>query len=107
MTTMALTREFKDTVQARAARDPEFRRGLLTEALDCFLAGEVEVGKIILRDYINATVGFQELGRLTDKTPKSLMRMLSASGNPTADNLFAIVSRLQEKEGVRLRVSAA
>lgn len=101
---MALTRDFKDTVQARAIRDAEFRRGLLTEALDCFLAGEMVEGKLLLRDYINATVGFEELARLTDKTPKSLMRMLSASGNPTADNLFAIVSRLQDREGVRLEV---
>jgi len=32
--------------------------------------------------------------------------MLSESGNPRADNLFAIVSRLQEREGVRLMVKA-
>ena len=103
---MALTRDFKDTVQARAMRDAVFRRGLLTEALDCFLAGELEEGKLLLRDYINATVGFEELARLTDKTPKSLMRMLSASGNPRADNLFEIVKRLQAREGVSLSVQA-
>lgn len=103
---MALTRDFKETVQARAMRDAAFRRGLLTEALDCFLAGELEEGKLLLRDYINATVGFEELARLTDKTPKSLMRMLSATGNPRADNLFEIVQRLQAREGVRLSVRA-
>ncbi len=101
---MALTKEFKETVQARARRDAAFRRGLLTEALDCFLAGEFDEGKLLLRDYINATIGFEELARLTDKTPKSLMRMLSAGGNPRADNLFSIVSSLQETEGVRLTV---
>ncbi len=103
---MALTKEFRETVQARARRDAAFRRGLLTEALDCLLAGEIDDGKLLLRDYINATVGFDELARLTDKTPKSLMRMLSESGNPRADNLFAIISNLQESEGVRLRVRA-
>lgn len=103
---MALTKEFRETVQARARRDAAFRRGLLTEALDCLLAGEIDDGKLLLRDYINATVGFDELARLTDKTPKSLMRMLSDSGNPRADNLFAIISNLQENEGVRLRVRA-
>ncbi len=103
---MALTKEFKETVQARARRDAAFRRGLLTEALDCFLAGDYGEGKLMLRDYINSTIGFEELGRLTDKTPKSLMRMLSAEGNPRADNLFAIVSSLQEREGVRLVVKA-
>jgi len=103
---MALTKEFTETVRARALRDAAFRRGLLTEALDCFLAGDIDEGKLLLRDYINATVGFEELARLTGKTPKSLMRMLSESGNPRADNLFAIVSRLQAREGVRLMVQA-
>lgn len=103
---MALTKEFKETVQARAKRDPEFRRGLLTEALDCFLTGELDEGKLLLRDYINATVGFEELGRMTEKTPKSLMRMLSVGGNPRADNLFAIIRCLQAKEGVHLSVMA-
>ncbi len=103
---MALTKDFKETVQARAMRDTAFRRGLLTEAIDCFLAGEMDEGKLLLRDYINATVGFEELARLIDKTPTSLMRMLSESGNPRADNLFAIVSRLQAREGVRLSVQA-
>lgn len=103
---MALTKEFKETVQARAKADAAFRRGLLTEALDCFLAGDLDEGKLILRDYINATIGFEELARLTGKTPKSLMRMLSESGNPRADNLFAIVNSLQAREGIRLLVQA-
>lgn len=103
---MALTRDFKNTIQARAQRDPEFRRGLLTEALDCFISGEIEEGKLLLRDYVNATVGFEELGRLTKKTPKSLMRMLSTDGNPRAENLFAIITQLQAREGVRLSVHA-
>ena len=103
---MALTKEFRETVQGRARRDAAFRRGLLTEALDCLLAGEIDDGKLLLRDYINATVGFDELARLTDKTPKSLMRMLSDAGNPRADNLFAIISNLQANEGVRLKVRA-
>ena len=100
---MALTRNFKETIQARALRDPEFRRGLFTEALDCFFSGEIEEGKLILRDYVNATVGFEELARLTDKTPKSLMRMLSKEGNPRADNLFSVIQQLQTREGIRLK----
>ena len=72
---MALTRDFKETVQARAQRDPAFREGLLKEGVECLLAGDVDAGKIVLRDYINATIGFEELGSLTNKPPKSLMRM--------------------------------
>jgi hypothetical protein len=52
----------------------------------------------VLRDYINATVGFAELGEITHHSPKSLMRMLGPSGNPHANNLFEIVGLLA-KEG--------
>lgn len=57
-------------------------------------------GKVLLRDYVNATVGFEALAQDMDKDPKSLMRMLSAKGNPRADNLLAMVSRLKQREGV-------
>ena len=52
---MALTRDFKEIVQARARRDPAFREGLLKEAVECLLAGDVDTGRIILRDYIDAS----------------------------------------------------
>ena len=104
---MALTREFKETVMARAQQDPEFREGLLTEALECFLAGDIDTGKILLRDYINATIGFKELSRLTNKKDTSLMRMLGPRGNPAARNLFEIIARLQEKEGIQFKVHPA
>ena len=87
-------------------RDPEFREGLLNEAVGALLGGEAEVGKALLRDYINATVGFDELGRLTDKSPKSLMRMFGPNGNPQARNLFEVINQIQRHEGVRLHVTA-
>ncbi len=101
---MALTKGFKETVQARAARDAGFRKALLREGVESLLAGDVETGKTVLRDYINATVGFEELGAATKRSPKSLMRMLGPSGNPQARNLFEIVAYLQRQEGVRLEV---
>ncbi len=101
---MALTRDFKETVQARAQRDPAFREGLLKEGVKCLLAGDVDAGKIVLRDYINATIGFEELGSLTHKPPKSLMRMFGPAGNPHARNLFEIISRIQQHEGIQLKV---
>ena len=104
---MALTRDFRETVMARARQDTEFREGLLTEAVECFLAGDVGTGKILLRDYINATIGFQELGRLTNKKSTSLMRMLGPKGNPAARNLFDIIARLQENEGIHFTVRPA
>ena len=103
---MALTRDFKETVQARARRDPDFREGLLKEGIECLLGGDIDAGKIVLRDYINATIGFEALGSLTSKPPKSLMRMFGPTGNPHARNLFEVISRLQQHEGVHLEVKA-
>ena len=103
---MPLTRDFKVTVRERLQRDPSFREALLEEAVDCLLSGDVETGKSLLRDHVNATIGFIELGGLTDKSPKSLMRMLSPNGNPQARNLFEIIGCLQEREGVHLEVRA-
>jgi hypothetical protein len=103
---MELTKDFKETIQKRARRDAAFREALLEEAVDALLSGDVETGKTVLRDYINATVGFDMLATVTKKSPKSLMRMLGPKGNPQARNFFEIVAYLQKKEGLRLRVRA-
>ena len=103
---MPLTRDFKENVQARVRSDPEFRRALLKESLDSLLDGEMDVGKALLRDYINATIGFEALGQLTGKSPKSLMRMFGPGGNPQARNLFEVINHLQQREGIRLEVQA-
>jgi len=101
---MALTRDFKETIRARVERDPKFRKELLREGVECMLGGDIGTAKTILRDYINATVGFTELAEATHIPSKSLMRMLGPAGNPRADNLIEIVSFLQQREGVRFHV---
>jgi len=103
---MPLTRNFMETIKARADRDADFRRELLSEGVETFLSGDIETGKAILRDYINATVGFGPLGKALDIDPKSLMRMLGPSGNPKTDNFVEIIKYLQKKEGVHLEVKA-
>jgi DNA-binding phage protein len=103
---MALTRDFKQTVRARAERDPAFRKALLTEAAEQFLAGDLETGKAVLRDYINATVGFERLAKETGTPSKSLMRMLGPKGNPRASNLLTIIGKLQRVTKVHLAVAA-
>ncbi len=104
---MALTRDFRETVQADAKRDPAFRRGLLSDALESLLSGEVTLGKELLRDYINATVGFPKLAAHTKIHAKTLHQMFGPNGNPTANNLFESVAYLQQAEGVRLEVRSA
>lgn len=103
---MALTRSFKDTVQARAKKDRAFRAALLTEGVEALLQGDVDSGKAMLRDYINATIGFEDLAERSGIPPKSLMRMFSLSGNPQAGNLFSVIALLQEAERVSLEVRA-
>ncbi|MFZ3262652.1 MAG: transcriptional regulator [Terriglobales bacterium] len=104
---MALTRDFKKTVQARVRRDPAFRKALLREGVESFLSGDIETGKSVLRDYINSTIGFVELAEATNHSAKSLMRMLSPSGNPQARNLFEVVEFLQRRERIRFKIATA
>lgn len=102
---MALTRDFKETVQARVKADPKFRDALLQKGVEALLAGDVDSGKAILRDFIKATVGFEQLGAETGSSPKSLIRMFGPSGNPQARNLFAVVSHLQRHARLTLHVT--
>jgi DNA-binding phage protein len=103
---MALTRDFKQTIAARARRDSRFREALFTEAINAYLEGNTAEGKAILRDLVNATVGFEGLAAEIHKPSKSLHRMLAPRGNPSTDNFFSIVSALQKKTHVKLRVTA-
>jgi hypothetical protein len=105
MTPMAITREFRATVLERAQKDAEFRKAMLKEGIDAMLAGDVETGKSILRDYINASIGFGPLAEATHIPAKSLMRMLGPRGNPRAANLFQIIQHLQTREGIHLELA--
>ena len=103
---MAITRKFRATIMDRASSDQTFRRQLLTEAVNELLAGDLDAGKAMLRDYINATITFQQLAKKLKKTDKSVHRMLGPRGNPRADNILDIIKILQTYEQVRLRVEA-
>lgn len=101
---MALTRDYKETIQNRAQREPEFAAALLDEAVTLFLNGEPDTARLILRELVNSTVGFEELAIETEKPSKSLHRMLSANGNPTMDNLTSILSVLRKKLKLAIKV---
>jgi DNA-binding phage protein len=102
---MPLTHDFKETIRARAQREPKFRQALLREAVESYLTGDLETGKSVLRDYVNATIGFQALEEQTDIPVKSLMRMLGPKGSPSAANLSSILTVLQKSEGVHFELS--
>jgi hypothetical protein len=101
---VVLTRDFKETIRARAERDPAFRQALLQEAVTAMLGEDLATGKAMLRDYINATIGFEALGAAVGTPPKSLMRMFGPRGNPQASNLFAVLGHLQKQGGFHLEV---
>ena len=101
---MAITRDYKETINERVARESVFTAALLDEAITLFLNGEPEVARLVLRDLVNATVGFEELALEVEKPSKSLHRMLSARGNPTMDNLTKIIGILRNKLGLDIEV---
>ena len=99
------THDFKHTVLVRARREPSFAQALLAEAATLFLNGEPAAARLILRDLVNATLGFEKLAAITDRPCKSLHRMLSQKGNPSMDNLAAIVDAVRHwlKVGIKVR----
>src|SRR5580658_4605742 len=104
---MALTLNFRDHVKARIEADPEFRQALFQEAVQTLIEGDVATARAVLRDFINATIGFAALAKATRIPPKSLMRMFGPKGNPTAANLSEVIRVLQKKTGVHLEVRAS
>ena len=103
---MALTRDFKRTVVERVQRDPAFAKALFDEAATLFLNGDPKTARLVLRDLVNATVGFEGLAAETGKPSKSLHRMLSTKGNPSMDNLAAIFDVVRKKLGGELEARA-
>ncbi|MFN7750713.1 MAG: DNA-binding protein [Pseudomonadota bacterium] len=92
---MALTRDFRETVALRVRSDPAFAQALLDEAITLFVDGDPESARLILRDLVNATVGFEAMAEEIRTPAKSLHRMLSQSGNPTMGNLSAIFAAVR------------
>ena len=103
---MPLTKDFNETVRARLQESTGFRCALLRQAVGCMLEGDIETGKAVLRDYINGTIGFIELGKALGRTSKTLMQMLGQRGNPQLRNFFEIIVYLQKIEGTVLEVVA-
>lgn len=101
---MALTRDHKETVGARLRRDPEYRECLLKEGVQCLLAGEVDVAKIVFRDYIEAIVGFERLGAMTERPPENLKQLLNLGCDPGAGSLFEVIACVLRHEGLALQV---
>lgn len=101
---MKLTRDYKETIKERIKQDEAFARALFDEAIYLFLNGEAETARLILREVIDATIGFEALAIATSKPSKSLYRMLSAKGNPTMNNLTNIINIVRQNLNVNIQV---
>ena len=97
---MEITRDFRETIRERAQREPAFRQALLREGVELFLGGDFVAGKSVLSNYINATIGYIELARITDIPLQSLQRMFGSKGDPRAAKLFTVIAALLDAEGV-------
>ena len=101
---MPLSREFKEVVVARAKKDPEFRRELIVEAINMILAGDITPGRLMLRDYINATGAMNDICKTLRKHKSAVARMLGPSANPTLDSIVPVIRACAEREKVHLAV---
>jgi DNA-binding phage protein len=95
---MPLSREFKELVVARAENDPDFRKGMIVEAINMILGGEIVAGRIMLRDYINATGAMDDLCRELHKHKSAINRMLGPSGNPTLESIVPLIRACAGRE---------
>jgi DNA-binding phage protein len=103
---MPLTVDFRETIRERARTDAAFRRALLLEAVELMLDGDMKTGQKLIRNYINATMGFRELAERTHTLEKSLMRMFGPKGNPSSQNMFGVIAELAKAERVHLQLKA-
>ncbi|GAB6059365.1 helix-turn-helix domain-containing transcriptional regulator [Desulfonatronum parangueonense] len=100
-----ITVDSAETVQARIKKDRAFAEALLREAADMFLNGEAEAARLLLREVVSATVGFEQIAAETKRPSKSVHRMLSARGNPTMESLSAVFAATRKVLNVRFQTN--
>ena len=99
---MTLNRRMSRAIYRRIRADGTFRTELLQAAVQALLDDDVALARGLLRRLVDATIGFNGLAALMDANPKSLIRMLSPNGNPSARHLMSIIRRAADADGVRL-----
>jgi DNA-binding phage protein len=104
MSKSPIGRPFDEIVQTRALREPAYADGLLQEAVQAMLAGDLDVARSLIRDVIKGSIGYAELSKRTGTPEKSLVRMFGPKGNPTVANLFGVLAQLQRHSGVTIQV---
>jgi|ERR1700710_14053 len=101
-----LTISHDEAVAADMKHNAKFASAMLCEGVAALFDNELAVGKHILRNYVNGTIGFEKLAKKAKIPVKSLMRMLGPSGNPQMSNLFTVIGALQAHAGIELHIAA-
>jgi len=102
-----LNRQLSPAIYRRLQVHRTFRECVLLECVRALLDDDVEMAKALLRRMTDATLGYDDLAVLMETHPKSLVRMLSRQGNPSARNLIAILTRVAHANGARFTVQLA
>jgi len=89
---------------ARVKSDPAFRSELIVEATNAFLMDDMETGKALLRDYLNATESIAAIARELQVNEKSFRRMIGTKGNPTLKNFLSLLKVCSSTERLTLQV---
>ncbi len=64
---MALTQDHDEFIVERMRKDSEFARLSFDKVVELIVDGEPETARVILRNLVNATIGFEELAKRTEK----------------------------------------
>lgn len=89
-----LTKPFSETVHEQLQKSRGFRSAYLRGTMETLVAGEVDTGKILLRDYIHGTIGFTKLSKALGRSAVSLKRMLAPKSNPPLRDFFEVTTYL-------------
>jgi hypothetical protein len=103
-TTMDSVRE---RVKSRIRTDDAFGDAIFSEAIEVLLANDMSTAKSVLFDFIEATIGFEELAVQSGIAPDGLRDMFGPTGDPRAGDLFRVLSILQQHQGIQFEVSTA
>lgn len=79
-------------------KDREFLRHYLEETISSFFKNEQAVACLMLRDIVNATIGFPALAKKLGTTDKGIMQKLTKESNPSVKSVFSIIQSVLEHE---------
>ena len=87
--------------------DPVMRLASLRDALGAFFGGDLDGGKLHLRDVVKYGIGYEALAFELGTSIQSINRMLSRKGNPTSSHLFAILRAIRKYEGFQMHLQVS